>query len=63
MAETLLTLEQVAEYLNVDRCGVYQLVAVRVLTGFKVGYQWQFEKAMIETWLMRNSNIQSELFH
>ncbi len=63
MAETLLTLEQVAEYLNVDRCAVYQLVAVRVLTGFKVGYQWQFEKAMIETWLMRNSNIQSEQFH
>jgi len=63
MAETLLTLEQVAQYLNVDRCTVYQLVAVRVLTGFKVGYQWQFEKAMIETWLMRNSNIQSEQFH
>jgi excisionase family DNA binding protein len=63
MAETLLTLEQVAEYLNVDRCAVYQLVAVRALTGFKVGYQWQFEKAMIETWLMRNSNIQSEQFH
>ncbi len=58
MTETLLTLEQAAEYLNVDRCTVYRLVAVRELTGFKVGYQWQFKKAMIETWLMRNSIIQ-----
>ena len=57
MAETLLTLEQVAEYLNVDRYTVYRLVAVRELTGFKVGYQWKFKKAMIETWLTKNSSV------
>ena len=62
MAETLLTLEQVAEYLNVDRYTVYRLVAVRELTGFKVGYQWKFKKAMIETWLRRNSIIQSDSY-
>ncbi len=57
MAETLLTLEQVAEYLNVDRCTVYRLLAVRELTGFKVGNQWRFKKRMIETWLTKNSSV------
>ena len=57
MAETLLTLEQVTEYLNVDRCTVYRLVAVRELTAFKVGNQWRFKKRMIETWLTKNSSV------
>ncbi len=40
MAETLLTLEQVAEYLNVDRYTVYRLLARRQLPGFNVVNQW-----------------------
>ncbi len=63
MAEVLLTLEQVAEYLNVDRYTVYRLLARRQLPGFKVGNQWRFKKRMIETWLMRNSNIQKGQLH
>ncbi len=39
MAEILLTLEQVAEYLNVDRYTVYRLLARRQLPAFKVGNQ------------------------
>ncbi len=57
MAEILLTLEQVAKYLNIDRCTVYRLVAVRELTAFKVGHQWRFKKKMIETWLTKNSSV------
>ncbi len=57
MTETLLTLEQVAEYLNVDRCTVYRLLAGRRLPGFKVGHQWRFKKRMIETWLTKNSSV------
>ena len=56
MAETLLTLEQVAEYLNVDRYTVYRLLARRQLPAFKVGNQWRFKKRMIETWLTKNSS-------
>ncbi len=63
MAETLLTLEQVAEYLNVDRYTVYRLLARKQLPAFKVGNQWRFKKRMIETWLMRNSNIQKGQLH
>jgi excisionase family DNA binding protein len=57
MAETLLTLEQVAEYLNVDRYTVYRLLARKQLPAFKVGNQWRFKKRMIETWLTKNSSV------
>jgi len=57
MAETLLTLEQVAEYLNVDRYAVYRLLSRRQLPAFKVGNQWRFKKRMIETWLTKNSSV------
>jgi len=56
MAEQLLTLEQVAEYLNVDKFTVYRLLADKDLPAFKVGNQWRFKRRMIENWLVKNSN-------
>ena len=58
MPEQLLTLEQVAEYLNVDKFTVYRLIAGRDLPAFKVGNQWRFKKQLIENWLKKNSNLQ-----
>ena len=58
MPEQLLTLEQVAEYLNVDKFTVYRLLSAKQLPAFKVGNQWRFKKRMIESWLMKNSNVQ-----
>jgi excisionase family DNA binding protein len=55
--EQLLTLEQVATYLNVNKFTVYRLVADHRLPAFKVGTQWRFKKKMIEHWLMTNSNL------
>jgi len=63
MPEQLLTLDQVAEYLNVDKFTVYRLLAQKQLPAFKVGNQWRFKRKMIEAWLMRNSNIQKERSH
>ena len=57
MPEQLMTLEQVAEYLNVDKFTVYRLIAGKQLPAFKVGNQWRFSAKMIETWLVRNSNL------
>ena len=57
MPEHLLTLEQVAEYLNVNKFTVYRLLAGQGLPGFKVGNQWRFKKKMIDHWLMTNSNL------
>ena len=57
MAEQLLTLEQVAEYLNVDKLTVYRLLNDKELPAFKVGNQWRFKRKMLENWLMKNSNV------
>ena len=56
MPEQLLTLEQVAEYLNVDKFTVYRLLADKDLPAFKVGNQWRFKRKMIENWLAKNSS-------
>jgi excisionase family DNA binding protein len=53
--ERLLTVEQVAEYLNVDKFTVYRLLAQKQLPGFKVGNQWRFKLEIIEAWLMKNA--------
>jgi len=63
MPENLLTLEQVAQYLNVGRFTVYRLLAQKQLPAFKVGNQWRFKRKMIEAWLRRTSNIQKKLSH
>ena len=63
MSEQLLTLEEVAEYLNVDRVTVYRLLTQKELPAFKVGNQWRFKREMIEAWLMENANGRQKLPH
>ena len=63
MAEEILTLEEVAGYLKIDRITVYRLLAQKQLPAFKVGNQWRFKRKMIEAWLMKNSNIQKKRSH
>jgi excisionase family DNA binding protein len=54
--EQLLSVAQVAEYLNVDKFTIYRLVTVGQIPAFKVGNQWRFKKNLIEQWLRDNSN-------
>jgi excisionase family DNA binding protein len=63
MPEQLLTLEQVADYLNVDKFTVYRLLNQKKLPAFKVGNQWRFKRRMIEAWLMKNSNVEPRRSH
>jgi excisionase family DNA binding protein len=58
-SEPLLTLEQVANYLNVHKFTVYRLLGQR-LPAFKVGNQWRFKQEMIEAWLMKNEKKPSK---
>ncbi len=58
MQEILLTTEQVAQYLKVDKFTVYRLVAQRKLPAFRVGNQWRFKRKLIDVWLNKNSNMQ-----
>jgi len=60
MQENLLTTEQVAEYLKVDKFTIYRLVAQKRIPAFRVGSQWRFKKSVIEDWLIKNSNSEKQ---
>jgi excisionase family DNA binding protein len=59
MQENLLTAEQVARYLKIDKFTVYRLVTKKKIPAFKVGNQWRFKRAQLEEWLEKNSNLSS----
>lgn len=63
MQENLLTTEQLARYLKVDKFTVYRLVARKKIPAFRVGSQWRFKRAMIDSWLMKNSNMRAKKSH
>ena len=63
MAEGLLTVEEVAGYLKIDRITVYRMLARRKIPAVKVGGQWRFYRKMIDSWLLKNSNIPKERLH
>jgi excisionase family DNA binding protein len=46
-----MTVKQLADYLNVNDRTVLKLVSEGALPGVKIGNQWRFRKAMIDTWL------------
>lgn len=46
-----MTVRQLAAYLTVNERTVLKLVGEGVLPGVKVGNQWRFRKAMVDTWL------------
>ncbi len=62
MQENLLTTEQVARYLKVDKFTIYRLVTQKKIPAFKVGNQWRFKRAMIDAWLIQNSNVWPKRF-
>jgi excisionase family DNA binding protein len=57
MAEPLLTVKQVADYLKIDKFTVYRLVTQGKLPAYKVGSQWRFNKKLLEAWLRKNLNV------
>lgn len=58
--ETLITVEQVASYLSVDKFTVYRLIAQKEIPAFKVGNQWRFKRSLIDAWLMKNLNVKKK---
>ena len=50
-ADRLMTVKQVAAYLNVNERTVLKLVSEGALPGVKIGNQWRFRKPMLDTWL------------
>ncbi len=57
--DDLLTTEEVARYLRVDKYTIYRLVSQQKIPAFKIGIQWRFKKSLLERWLRKNMNVKS----
>lgn len=55
MADEIMTLKEVAEYLKVAEKTAYRLVAEGKLPGFKVGGAWRFRRVDMEKWIAAQS--------
>ena len=49
--EPLMTIDEVAAYMQVSRFTVYRLVKERLIPGTKIGRQWRFQKEDIDQWV------------
>jgi excisionase family DNA binding protein len=48
---TVLTLDEVAEFLRVHPSTVYRLVKMRHIPAFKMGSDWRFNLESVERWV------------
>ena len=53
--EQLLTIDEVATYMQVSRFTVYRLAKERFIPATKIGRQWRFQKEEIEQWMREKS--------
>lgn len=49
--ESIMTVQEVADYLRVNPRTVYRLAMDKKLPGFKVGATWRFKRADIDGWI------------
>ena len=46
-----LTLEQIAEYLQMSESSIYKMAQSGKIPAYKVGRQWRFKKEDIDKWV------------
>ena len=53
MATTVLTLEEVAQFLRIHPSTVYRLLRKHTIPAFKVGSDWRFNQDSVENWVKK----------
>lgn len=56
MADDIMTIDEVADYLRINKKTAYRLAADSKLPGFKVGGTWRFRRVDIEDWIEREAS-------
>lgn len=56
MADEIMTLKEVADYLKLAEKTAYRLAAEGKLPGFKVGGSWRFKREDILNWIEEQKN-------
>jgi len=49
--EKLMTVKEVAEYLQLDEHTIYRMARKGEIPAYKIAGQWRFKKELIEQWL------------
>ena len=50
---SLLTVEELADYLGLKKQTIYNWLHAKKLRGLKIGKVWRFERSMIDEWLKK----------
>ena len=61
ITETLLTLDELSEYVQVSKSTLYKLVQAGRVPGTKIGKHWRFRKATIDLWIDGNQQESTKL--
>ena len=59
--EKLLTVKEIAEYLQLDEHTIYRMARKGKIPAFKVAGQWRFKKELIEKWLEKKMETSSSV--
>ena len=51
MDEKLMTVQEVADYLHLNKYTIYRMVKKRTIPAYKVAKQWRFKKSEIDKWI------------
>lgn len=55
-----LTLEQIAEYLQMSASSIYKMAQAGKIPVYKVGRQWRFRKEEIDAWVEKRKVIRQK---
>lgn len=55
-----LTLEQIAEYLQMGTSSIYKLAQAGKIPSYKVGRQWRFKKEEIDSWVEKRKIVRQK---
>jgi len=57
---TVMTLDEVARYLRINKSTVYRLARDGTLPAWKLGNVWRFKKEAIERWIANTQRAQQQ---
>lgn len=61
MAETIMKIKEVAEYLKLNEKTTYRLASQGKIPGFKVGGTWRFHRHELEDWVKQQCKPPSSM--
>lgn len=54
--QRLMTIREIADYLRLSKVTVYKMTRQGKIPALKIGRQWRYNKAEIDSWVKQKSN-------